>query len=273
LAKPIIVLKVGRTALGAKAVASHTGASAGNDEIFDAAFRRAGVLRVDTLEELFAMAEVLGKQPRTSGSRLAIVTNGGGPAALAADALAEANGRLAELSEQTVETLNETLPSFWSRSNPVDLLSDAKAGQYAAAVEALIKDPNNDRILILLSPQATAEPMATAVRLKPLISPCQKVILASWMGGNAVKEAEVVLNEAGVPTFTYPDAAARAFCLMAQYNNNLRLLYETPMLPSGPPEEIQRDRVERILDAWLQQGAHNSPDLKQRRFCVATLFR
>jgi len=251
LAKPIIALKVGRTAFGAKAVASHTGASAGNDEIFDAAFRRAGVLRVDTLEELFAMAEVLGKQPRTSGSRLAIVTNGGGPAALAADALAKANGILAKLSEQTVQTLNKTLPSFWSRSNPVDLLSDAKAPQYAAAVEALIKDPNNDGILILLSPQATAEPMATAVRLKPLISPCQKAILVSWMGGNAVKEAEVVLNEAGVPTFTYPDAAARAFCLMAQYNNNLSLLYETPMLPSGPPEEIQRDRVERTLDAVI----------------------
>jgi acetyltransferase len=254
LTKPIIVLKVGRTALGAKAVASHTGASAGNDDIFDAAFRRAGVLRVDTLDELFAMAEVLGKQPRTRGSRLAIVTNGGGPAALAADALAAANGRLADLSEQTVQTLNQTLPSFWSRSNPVDLLSDAKAGQYAAAVEALIKDLNNDGILILLSPQATAEPMATAVCLKPLISPCQKAILACWMGGNAVKEAEAVLNEAGVPTFAYPDAAARAFCLMAQYSTNLRMLYETPMLPVAEPEEIHRDRVERILGAVLPGG-------------------
>jgi acetyltransferase len=254
LTKPIIVLKVGRTALGAKAVASHTGASAGNDEIFDAAFRRAGVLRVNTLEELFAMAEVLGKQPRTRGSRLAIVTNGGGPAALAADALAEANGRLAGLSEQTIQTLNKTLPSFWSRSNPVDLLSDAKAGQYAAAVEALIKDVNNDGILILLSPQATAEPTATAVCLKPLISPCQKAILACWMGGNAVKEAEAVLNEAGVPTFTYPDAAARAFCLMAQYSSNLGMLYETPMLPAAAPEEIHRDRVERILGALRAAG-------------------
>jgi acetyltransferase len=204
LTKPIIVLKVGRTELGAKAVASHTGASAGNDEIFDAAFRRAGVLRVSTLEELFAMAEVLGKQPRPRGSRLAIVTNGGGPAALAADALAKANGSLADLSGETIQTLNKTLPRFWSGSNPVDLLSDAKADQYAAAVEALIKDRNNDGILILLSPQATAEPMATAVRLKPLISPCEKAILACWMGGNTVKEAEGVLNDASVPTFAYP---------------------------------------------------------------------
>jgi len=249
LTKPIIVLKVGRTAFGAKAVLSHTGASAGNDEIFDAAFRRAGVLRVSTLEELFDMAEVLGKQPRIRGSRLAIVTNGGGPAALAADALAEANGSLAELSEQTLQTLNNTLPRFWSRSNPVDLLSDAKADQYAIAVGALINDQNNDGILILLSPQATAEPMATAVRLKPLISPCEKAILACWMGGNAVKEAEAALNDAGVLTFTYPDAAARAFCLMAQYSSNLRLLYETPMLPVAGPEKIHRDRVDRVLGA------------------------
>ena len=254
LSKPIIVLKVGRTALGAKAVASHTGAEAGNDEIFDAAFRRAGVLRVSTLEELFDMAEVLGKQPRIRGSRLAIVTNGGGPAALAADALAEANGSLADLSEQTIQTLNNTLPRFWSPSNPVDLLSDAKADQYAAAVGTLIDDPNNDGILILLSPQATAEPMATAMRLKPLISPCEKAILACWMGGNAVKEAQAVFNEVGVPTFDYPDAAARAFCLMGQYNSNLCLLYETPALPIAAREEIRRDRVDRILGAVCAVG-------------------
>jgi len=254
LTKPIIVLKVGRTSLGAKAVVSHTGASAGNDEIFDAAFRRAGVLRVDTLEDLFAMAKVLGKQPRTRGSRLGIVTNGGGPAALAADALAEADGRLADLSEQTIQTLNEALPSFWSQSNPVDLLSDAKAGHYAAAVEALIKDQNNDGILILLSPQATAEPMETAARLKPLISGCEKAILACWMGGNIVKEAEEVLKEADVPTFTYPDAAARAFCLMAQYSSNLRLLYETPTLLVSPADKVHRNRVERILGVARTAG-------------------
>ena len=185
---------------------------------------------------------------------MAIVTNGGGTAALAADALAEANGSLACLSEQTRQALSDTLPHFWSRSNPVDLLSDAKADQYAAAVGALINDPNNDGILILLSPQATAEPMATAVRLKPLISPCEKAILACWMGGNAVKEAEAVLNEAGVLTFTYPDAAARAFCLMAQYNTNLRLLYETPTLPVGAPEKIDRHRVDRVLSAVRAAG-------------------
>jgi acetyltransferase len=264
LTKPIIVLKVGRTELGAKAVASHTGASAGNDEIFDAAFRRAGVLRVSTLEELFAMAEVLGKQPRTRGSRLAIVTNGGGPAALAADALAKANGSLADLSGETIQTL-KTLPRFWSGSNPVDLLSDAKADQYAAAVEALIKDRNNDGILILLSPQATAEPMATAVRLKPLISPCEKAILACWMGGNTVKEAEGVLNDAGVPTFAYPDAAARAFCLMAQYSSNLRMLYETPMLRVAPLEKNRRDRGGAHCRCRACRGTHTTHQSRSKR--------
>src|SRR5262245_41321808 len=249
LAKPIIVLKVGRTALGGKAVMSHTGSIAGNDEVFDAAFRRAGILRVNALDELFAMAEALGKQPRPRGSRLAIVTNGGGPGALAADALVEGDGSLADLSDQTNQTLNKVLPSFWSRSNPVDLLGDAKADLYAAAVEALIEDPNNDGILIILSPQATAEPMATAEGLKPLISGCQKPILACWMGGSGVEKAESVLNAAGVPTFTYPDAAAHAFCLMARYSSNLRALYETPVLLAESPEGIHRERVEAILGA------------------------
>ena len=254
LTKPIIVLKVGRTSLGAKAVMSHTGAPAGSDEVFDAAFQRAGILRVNTVDELFGMAEVLGKQPRPHGSRLAIVTNGGGPGALAADALIEGNGSLANLSDQTIETLNNLLPPFWSRSNPVDLVGDAKANQYAAAVDALIKDPNNDALLIILTPQATAEPTATAERLKSLISTRQKPILACWMGGNAVAEAEALLNASGVPTFDHPDAAARAFCLMAQYSSNLRALYETPVLLTGSPEEIRREQVETILREVREAG-------------------
>ena len=254
LTKPIIVLKVGRTSPGAKAVMSHTGTPAGSDEVFDAAFQRAGILRVNTVDELFGMAEVLGKQPRPHGSRLAIVTNGGGPGALAADALIEDNGSLATLSDQTIETLNNFLPPFWSRSNPVDLVGDAKADQYASAVEALIKDPNNDALLVILTPQATAEPTATAERLKSLVSTRQKPILACWMGGNAVAEAEAILNASGVPTFAHPDAAARAFCLMAQYSSNLRALYETPVLLTGSPEEIRRERVETILREVREAG-------------------
>src|SRR6266403_6209686 len=254
LTKPIIVLKIGRTTLGAKAVMSHNGAPAGSDEVFDAAFRRAGVLRVNTLDDLFGMAEVLGKQPLPLGSRLAIVTNGGGPGALAADALIEHNGSLADLSDQTIQTLDKFLPPFWSRSNPVDLVGDAKADQYAAAVKALIKDPNNDALLIILTPQATAEPTVTAERLKSLLSNREKPILACWMGGNAVAEAELLLNASGVPTFAHPDAAARAFCLMAQYSRNLRALYETPVLLTESPEESHQDRVETVLKEVREAG-------------------
>lgn len=254
LTKPIIVLKIGRTTFGAKAVMSHTGAPAGSDEVFDAAFRRAGVLRVNTLDDLFGMAEVLGKQPLPLGSRLAIVTNGGGPGALAADALIEHNGSLADLSDQTIQTLDKFLPPFWSRSNPVDLVGDAKADQYAAAVKALIKDPNNDALLIILTPQATAEPTVTAERLKSLLSNREKPILACWMGGNAVAEAELLLNASGVPTFAHPDAAARAFCLMAQYSRNLRALYETPVLLTESPEESHQDRVETVLKEVREAG-------------------
>jgi acetyltransferase len=150
--------------------------------------------------------------------------------------------------------LDNFLPPFWSRSNPVDLVGDAKADQYAAAVEALIKDPNNDALLIILTPQATAEPMATAERLKSLILTHQKPIFACWMGGSAVAGAESLLNASGVPTFAHPDAAARAFCLMAQYSSNLRALYETPVLLSGSPKEIRRERVETVLREVREAG-------------------
>jgi acetyltransferase len=254
LTKPIIALKAGRTKPGAKAVMSHSGAPAGSDEVFDAAFRRAGVLRVNTLDELFGIAEVLGKQPRPLGSRLAIVTNGGGPGVLAADALIEHNGSLADLSDQTIGTLDKFLPPFWSRSNPVDLVGDAKADQYAAAVKALVKDPNNDALLIILTPQATAEPTVTAERLKSLVSTSKKPILACWMGGNAVAEAESLLNASGVPTFAHPDAAARAFCLMAEYSSNIRALYETPVLLTESHEEGHQERVQTVLKKVRQTG-------------------
>src|SRR6516225_328076 len=254
LTKPIIVLKVGRTTVGAKAVMSHTGTPAGNDDVFDAAFRRAGVLRVNTLDELFGMAEVLGKKPRPHGSRLAIVTNGGGPGVLAADALIEDSGSLADLSDQTIQTLDKSLRPVWSRSNPVDLVGDAKAEQYAAAVEALIKDPNNDALLIILTPQAMTEPMATAERLKLLASTHQKPILACWMGGDAVAQAQSLLNGCGISTFTQPDAAAHAFCLMAQYSSNLRGLYETPVLLTDSPRESHPEQVENILREAREAG-------------------
>ena len=246
LTKPIIVIKVGRTGAAAKAAASHTGALTGSDDVLDAAFRRVGVLRVDTIEELFSLAELLGKQPRPPGSRLAIVTNGGGPGVLATDALIECGGKLAELSGKTFDELNKLLPPHWSRANPVDILGDASPQTYAKAVEIVAGDKNNDGLLVILAPQAVTEPSETAERLHSFAKLKGKPVLASWIGGVGVRPGVEILDRAGIPTFEYPDAAARAFCAMWRYSHNLDALYETPALTATA--EIDRSRAEQIIN-------------------------
>jgi acetyltransferase len=246
LTKPIIVIKVGRTQAAAKAAASHTGALTGSDDVLDAAFRRVGVLRVDTVEELFDLTELLGKQPRPSGPRLAIVTNGGGPGVLATDALIECGGKLAELSQKTFDELNKLLPPHWSRNNPVDILGDADAERYERAVEIVARDENNDGLLVILAPQAVTESSATAEKLRPFAKLKTKPILASWIGGSGVRPGVEVLNSAGVPTFDYPDAAARAFCMMWRYSRNLDALYETPALITTA--DVNKGRAKEIIN-------------------------
>ncbi len=245
LTKPIIVIKVGRTAPAAKAAASHTGSLTGSDEVLDAAFQRVGVLRVNTIAELFDMAEVLAKQPRPRAPRLAIVTNAGGPAALATDILVSTGGQIAQLSHESFDAFNQLLPTHWSRSNPVDLLGDAGAERYAKAVEIVGKDPNNDGILVVLTPQAMTDATATAEQLKPFARVDGKPILASWMGGDNVRAGEEILNRAGIPTFAYPDTAARAFNYMWRYSDNLRTLYETPVLGAYSGEKVGEARTRR----------------------------
>jgi acetyltransferase len=242
LTKPIIVIKAGRTAAAAKAAASHTGAMTGSDEVLQAAFRRVGVLRVETIAELFHMAEVLGKQPRPEGPRLAIVTNAGGPAVLATDMLINSGGQLAESSPETLAALNQLLPPAWSHNNPVDILGDAGPERYAQAVELVAKDPQNDGLLVILTPQAMTDPTATAEQLKPFARLSGKPLLACWMGGQEVEPGERILNAAGIPTYKYPDTAARAFSYMWRYSDNLRALYETPALI--PPASDTRQYVE-----------------------------
>lgn len=228
LAKPVIVLKVGRSAAAAQAAASHTGTLATSDAVVDAAFRRVGVLRVNTIAELFNMAEVLGKQPRPAGPRLAIVTNAGGPGALAVDALVAAGGTLATLGAETIAELDRVSPAHWSQANPVDLLGEASPEDYGKAVEAVAADTGNDGVLVVLSPQALTDPLATAERLRSVTRPPGKPVLTSWMGGEKVLAAREVLNGAGLPTMDHPDAAARAFCHMWQHTYALRGIYETP---------------------------------------------
>ncbi len=231
LNKPIIVIKPGRTAAAAKAAASHTGSLTGSDEVLEAAFRRSGVLRVNNIADLFYMAEVLSKQPSPRGPRLTIVTNAGGPGVLATDALITGGGELAELTPETMAAYNAVLPPTWSHNNPVDIIGDASPERYAKALEIAAKDPNSDGMLVILTPQAMTDPTRIAEQLKPLAKQEGKPVLASWMGGVDVAAGEEILNRANIPTFPYPDTAARAFNYMWQYSYNLKGLYETPAVP------------------------------------------
>jgi acetyltransferase len=231
LNKPIIVIKPGRSAAAAKAAASHTGSLTGSDEVLEAAFRRSGVLRVNNIADLFYMAEVLSKQPSPRGPRLTIVTNAGGPGVLATDALIMGGGELADLTPETMAEYNAVLPSTWSHNNPVDIIGDASPERYAKALEIAAKDPNSDGMLVILTPQSMTDPTRIAEQLKPLARQEGKPLLASWMGGVDVAAGEEILNRANIPTFPYPDTAARAFNYMWRYSYNLKALYETPDMP------------------------------------------
>jgi len=255
LRKPIIVIKAGRTAAASKAASSHTGALTGSDEVFDAALRRCGVLRVERISDLFYMAEVLGKQPRPRGPRLTILTNAGGPGVLATDALLATGGELTPLSENSLEALNRLLPTHWSHANPIDILGDADPERYSKALEIAAADPNSDGLLVILAPQGMTDPAQVAEKMKAHARIHGKPVLASWMGGKVVAQGIDALNAAGIPTFSYPDTAVRAFTYMWKYSYDLRELYETPSLT----EDLEslgeaRSKVKEMLEKVRATG-------------------
>jgi acetyltransferase len=253
--KPIIVIKAGRSEAASKAAASHTGAMTGSDEVYAAAFRRCGVLRVDRISELFQLADVLGKQPRPRGPRLTILTNAGGPGVLATDTLMELGGDLATLSESSMQAFNAFLPSHWSHANPIDILGDADPERYARATQIALQDPNSDGLLAILAPQGMTDPAKVADGLKVHAKGHGKPILASWMGGPTVEEGVKILNAAGIPTFSYPDSAVRAFRSMWNYTYNLKGLYETPFFADDPA--VLSDRKEkafRLIEVPAKSG-------------------
>ncbi|WP_165071381.1 bifunctional acetate--CoA ligase family protein/GNAT family N-acetyltransferase [Paludisphaera rhizosphaerae] len=255
LTKPIIVLKAGRSAAARAAAATHTGALVGGDSVLEAAFRRVGVLRVDSIADVFDMADVLSKQPRPRGPRLAIVTNAGGPGVLAVDSLVEHGGTLADFTPDSLKILDAALPEGWSHGNPVDVLGDADPERFGKAVEVLAADDGVDGLLTILTPQTATDPTAVAGRLKRHAKVLGKPVLASWMGGESVEEGTAALTEAGVPTYPHPDAAARVFALMWRSSYNLQGLYETPTMPPGDPSVgSPRDRVEALLGAVRAEG-------------------
>ncbi len=275
LNKPIIVIKAGRTEAAAKAAASHTGALTGSDEVLDAAFRRTGVLRVITIADLFHMAEVLAKQPRPKGPRLAILTNAGGPGVLAADGLMATGGELASLSAETLQQLNEFLPPHWSRGNPIDILGDATPERYAKALELAIKDPNCDGLLVLTAPQGATEPTHIAELVKPYATGTGKPVLASFMGGAEIAAANEILNRAGIPTFQFPDTAARAFNFMWKYSYNLRGLYETPVARAEEDEGPDRALAAQIVQCAREAGRTLLTEIESKQvlaaYCIPTV--
>jgi acetyltransferase len=255
MTKPIIVIKAGRSEAASKAASSHTGALTGSDEVLDAALRRCGVLRVQSISDIFYMADVLSKQPRPRGPRLMILTNAGGPAVLATDALIANGGELAPLSEESRRAFDQLLPPHWSRGNPVDILGDADPERYARALEIAIRDPNSDGLLAILAPQRMTDPASVAERVTPYAKGHGKPLLASWMGGKEVEKAQTILNEAGIPVFSYADTAARAFDYMWLYTYHLAGLYEIPAIADDPEVANERKRkATELINAVLAKG-------------------
>jgi acetyltransferase len=269
LTKPIIVIKPGRTEGAARAAASHTGSLTGSDEVLDAAFRRCGVLRVNTIGEIFSMAEVLGRQPRPKGPRLSILTNAGGPGVLATDTLLTTGGELAPISPEAIAKFNEFLPSAWSHNNPIDIIGDASPERYAKSLEVAAEDPNSDGLLVILTPQAMTDPTATAELLKNYAKKFDKPVLASWSGGQEVAAGEAILNKAGIPTFDYPDAAAQAFTFMWQSTDNLRTLYETPSLPDDSLGAPDREKAKEIIDHVHATGRELLTEAESKQLLAA----
>jgi acetyltransferase len=250
--KPIIVLKAGRSAEGGQAALSHTGTLAGNDAVFDAAFQRAGVIRVDTVAQLFNMAQAVAMQPRPSGKRLAIVTNAGGPGVLATDYLISNGGALAKLSTETMTQLEQGLPAAWSHGNPVDVLGDADAEKYALAIKTCLKDPAVDGLLVILTPQSMTDPAAIATAVAEVAKKSKKPVLASWMGEADVNEGREILEHGSVPNYRYPESAVDVFLRMYRYTSDLELLYETP---SAIPEGFTADKAaaQQIIDQAYEE--------------------
>jgi acetyltransferase len=226
--KPVVAIKAGRNPEGARAAHSHTGALAGADNVYDAALRRAGILRVFMLDELFDAVETLARAKPLLGERLAILTNGGGPGVIATDALIADRGTLAEFSADTLRRLDELLPYTWSHGNPVDMIGDSDHRTYIGALQILLDDPGIDAILVMNAPSALAPPEETARGIVDALRAVQRPILTSWLGGEAAGRARRVFSAAGIPTYDTPENAVRAFMHMVRYRRNQEILTQVP---------------------------------------------
>lgn len=250
--KPVIVLKAGRHNKSSKAAHTHTGALIGSDDVFDAALERAGAVRVQTYGQLFAAAEILSSKKRAKGNGLAVVTNGGGAGVLAADRAEDLDIDLPTPSKSTISTLNRSLSPYWSKSNPIDILGDAKAQSFGLAVNAALLDDNFDGVLVLLTPQAMTDATEAArAVINAIPKGNKKPILACWMGEVSVSKAREILSENGIPDFVEPEQAVEAFSYLVRYDHNLKFALDEPNseLPKYLPDlSLAREIIQNALD-------------------------
>ena len=253
--KPIIVIRPGKSQEASRAALSHTGALSGSDEVFDAACERVGVLRVETIEQLFSMTEVLSCQPLPKGPNLAIITNAGGPSVLATDGAVTAGAKIAELQSATITKLSEVLPEAWSKGNPVDILGDASPERFTQALNAVLADANVDGALVILTPQDMTDPTKAAEAVSASVGSFHKPIIASWMGGRLVEEGHHILTSHSIPCFSYPDEASKTFATMWRYSKALKNLYRTPRSDSALSRTVlQREKTARELLCSFEQS-------------------
>lgn len=271
--KPVIAIKAGRFPEGAMAASSHTGALVGRDEVYKAAFSRAGILRVFEIDELFDAVETLERTQPLQGERLAIVTNGGGPGVLAADVLSAGGGTLAQLSGATCQELSECLPSNWSRSNPVDIVGDARGERYARAMTSILKASDVDAVMVAHAPTAmvTSEEAAQAVIDVVRASASAKNVFTSWLGGHTSLQAREKFAEAGIPTYETPEKAVRAFLHLVRFSRGRKRLMEIP--PSIPCEfEPATSSARGIIEEALAQGRSSLMNPRQKQYSPPTEF-
>jgi len=252
--KPVIALKVGRHAAGAEASMSHTGALVGSDETFSAALSRSGVLRVESIGQLFSAAKALSSvHYRRPSERLVIITNGGGPGVMAADRATDQGIELSTLSPETITALNAVLPAVWSHSNPVDIIGDATPERYRSAVDICLQDPAVDGAIVILTPQAMTEPTRVAEAVIESAANSKKPILTCWMGGKQVEAARQLFNTARIPDFRMLENAVDAFSYLATWNRNQRLLLQTPsrLTRGQEPPDVEGARL--IIEGVLTE--------------------
>jgi len=263
--RPIIVAKSGKYSESAKAAISHTGSMAGNSAVFDAAFKRAGIIRVETITDLFNCSEAISRLPLPKGNRLAVVTNAGGPGVMAADAIVKYECRLARLSKKTMEELEKEMPMHWSRNNPVDILGDSPPEKYGKALEIVAADENVDGIITLFAPQAVSDPLEMASAVISTAKNSRKPVLASWIGEDFVAEARDYLGKNGVPNYDTPEEAVRVFHYLHSFVRNHKFLYETPKEIPLKVKKGAKNAVRELIKEYRGKGVRTMSETDSKK--------